>query len=137
MPDVGASLRSFILTDVSIAAAVGTRIYSDHLPQNATLPAITYQVISEIANENLTSSDELDEARVQIDCYGSTRSAANSLQQDVRNLLMAYRGKPGDLYFKTITQATGQQYLTDRPESGTDHHRYITSQDFSVFYETT
>ena len=136
MSDISAAIRAKLVAESSVTDEVGTRIYSDHLPQNAAMPAITYRVISEIANEDLAGSSGLDEARIQVDCFGSTRSQANSVQRLVRSALKGFRGVVSSVYVKTINQSTGQQHLTDRPEHGTDQRRYITSQDFSVFYQT-
>lgn len=137
MYDVGATIRKLILTDASIASSVSSRVYSDHLVQGAELPAIVFRVISEVANEHLGGVVGVDQARIQIECYATSRPSANELMYDVRNLLATYRGSISGVYLKTVSQASGHRYLTDRAEAGSDYHRFITSQDFFVFYTTS
>lgn len=137
MPDIAASIRTRLLADASVAALVGTRIQSDVLEQGQTLPAITYQVIDTVPNETLAAISDVSRARVQVDCFGATRGAANALADAVRLSLQMFRGLIGSQFVNGIQMPTGEIHLVDRNEAGTDQRRYITTQDFYVFYRTT
>ena len=126
------------LNDASINSTVSTRMYSDALPQNATLPAITYFVVSTTTNQHLEGIADVSQARIQVDCHAATRSAANSLADDVR---LALQGQDhtlvGSQYILDIWLPSGELHGFDEAESGSDQRRYITSQDFAVSYRTT
>ena len=137
MPDIGATIRTHTLADATVSGLVSTRMYSDVLPQSVTLPAITYNLPDTIPNEHLAGIVDMSRARIQIDCYATTRTVANSLADAVRLQLETYRGTVGSQFINNITMPTGESYRFDVPEAGTDRRRYITSQDFFVFYRTT
>lgn len=138
MADIGASIRSLILADATIAAQVGTRVHSDQIPQGATLPAISYRVVDTVPQEHLTGVADIFNARIEIDCQAQTRGTANTLANLVRaELQQAIRGTFSSVYIYRIGLQTGEQYLTEPIAEGSDQQRYITSQDFSVFYRPT
>ena len=81
---LGAGIYDFMSTGLS----VGTRVYPISLPQDTTLPAMTYQVISD--GPVMVHNDQQDHpayirvlatriARVQFNCYGSTYDEAEAL----------------------------------------------------------
>lgn len=138
MTDIGGSIRTLTLADASISSTVGTRMYSDYLRQSATLPAITYFVVDTVTNQHLTGIASASQARIQIDCYAASRSAANSLADDVRRALQGQNHTlVGSQYILDISLPSGEHHGIDPPEDGSDIRRFITSQDFSVTYRTT
>ena len=138
MPDIAGAIRTLTIADADVAALVSSRMYSDALPQNATLPAVTYFVVDTQPNEHLAGIADVSRARIQIDCFAATRTAANDLANKVRLALeKKHRGDNNGQFINEINLTTGERHLVDRPESGSDKRRYITSQDFFVFYRTT
>lgn len=138
MADIGASIRTLILADATIAGQVGTRVHSDLIPQGSTLPAISYRVIDTIPNEHLTGVVDLFNARIEINCHARTRGTANTLSNLVRaELQKNHRGTSGGTYIYQISLQTGEQYMVEPIAEGSDQQRYITSQDFSVSYRPT
>lgn len=59
---------SAVTGDATLAALVGTRVYPAILPDNATLPALVYSVISQVP----IGSGGCESTRVQVDCYAAT-----------------------------------------------------------------
>ena len=137
MPDIGGTIRTHVLADAGISATIGTRMYSDFLPQGSALPAITYQVVDTLPNETLSGIADVSRARLQIDSYATTRASANLLADAVRLVLEKYRGVVSGQFINEINLATGEVYAIDRPASGSDERRFITTLDFYVFYRTT
>ena len=138
MPDISATIRTKTLADASISSSVGTRMYSDVLPQNVSLPAITYQVIDTLAHQHLSGIADVAQARIQIDCYAATRSAANALADDVRLALQGQNHTAtGSQCILDILMPSGEVHSIDEAESGSDIRRYVTTQDFQVSYRTT
>ncbi len=68
--------------DLILAAAsgvtniVGAKIYRTMAPQDTSPPYIVWGTVSASPENNLASNPELDEARIQIDCYVPNDSQA-------------------------------------------------------------
>lgn len=138
MTDISGSIRTLTLADASVSSTVGTRMYSDYLRQSATLPAITYFVVDTVTNQHLTGIANASQARIQIDCYAASRSAANSLADDVRRALQGQNHTlAGTQYILDISLPSGEHHGIVPPEEGSDTRQFITSQDFLVTYRTT
>ncbi len=74
----------------------GNRVYPMRLPQTVTLPAVTYQVISET---DLLAHDGpvgLLTPNIQVDCWGSTPKAAWQMADELRQALDGFHGQMGD-----------------------------------------
>lgn len=71
MATVGEQLVAALTADATVSSLVASRIYPVTLPEGVTLPAITYQVVSDVPQNSTdgTTSTRLKQARVQIDCY--------------------------------------------------------------------
>lgn len=63
-------LRDVLLGEESVSELLGTRLYPNKLPQNPTLPAVVYSVVSEVPLHTLDAGGyELARSRVQFDVY--------------------------------------------------------------------
>jgi hypothetical protein len=98
MVEIYRALRAFLLADATIAAAVGTRIYPQKLPQAVTYPAITILRVSAPRANVLKGKASLARPRYQIDCWvrETTGATAFTVAQDlggaVRSRLEGYNG---------------------------------------------
>lgn len=137
MPDISAAIRTRLLANGTVAGLVGTRITSDVLPQGSAMPAITYEVVDTLPSETLAAIADVSRARVQVDCFAASREGANALADAVRLSLQMFRGSIGDQFINGIQMVTGEIQTVDRSKAGTDQRRFITTQDFYVFYRTT
>jgi hypothetical protein len=72
-------LRTLLLGQPAIAALVGERVYPVTLPQGATLPAMTYQVISGAGDGDAHTGPGLSRRRYQFDCWAATYGTAAAL----------------------------------------------------------
>lgn len=73
---IGKSVFTALTTNPSVSALISNRCYPLVLPQNATLPAVCYQVISRV---NDVESGFLHRYRVQIACHAKTYDVAHDL----------------------------------------------------------
>lgn len=138
MPDISKTIRSITLADSTVSGLVGTRMYSDALPQQATLPAIRYLVVDTMPTECLVHIAAIARARMQIDCYANTRAASVDLADAVRLALeKKHEGDNSGQFIHEISLQDGERHAVDRPLSGTDQRWYITILEFYVFYTTT
>lgn len=84
-------LRSHIVGVVGI----GGRMYPETLPQMPTLPAITYQVVSEWRRPTMHGTDGLPRTRVQVDCWARTSLEARAIADAVREAVDGFSGLMG------------------------------------------
>ena len=73
----------------------GARIYPQPLPQQATLPAITYLRVSTLREHTLTSPDHLPAVRFQLDCWADTLAETLTLKEEVRVALDGFNADSG------------------------------------------
>lgn len=136
MADVGASLRAYIVAQAGVSALIGSRMYPDELPQNATMPAITYHRISTLHHENISGSKAgMAEAIVEVRCYAATRTACNALCEAVRTCgVLNLDGVYSGVNIKVCMLASGRNDFTESPIDGTHELRYVSSQDYAITY---
>lgn len=92
--DIRPALRTFLLADSAISAAVGgVRIYPIKLPAGVPAgPAIVYSLISEQNDYHMQGPSGLVAARFQIDAWALTSDLASSLAILVKARLGGYLG---------------------------------------------
>lgn len=104
------SLGAGIFEFLSAGLSVGERVYPLALPQDVELPAITYQVISDLPTiSHSTAQDsptwtgvEHGFTRVQFNCYGSDYDEAQALCDELRAYAVGYRGYWGDVEVDSV-----------------------------------
>jgi hypothetical protein len=86
--DLRPALRANLLDDPIISGAVGERIHPTILPQGTNgyaVPAIVYNVISEITDHHTQGASGLVMVRMQIDAYAATPNEADALSRAVKD----------------------------------------------------
>lgn len=84
--DVFVMLRTFILGDPKLAAALGTRVYPLKLPQTVTYPAMTIQRITGVAIPPLKGRAPLARPRYQFDVWVRDKEDTTSEFADVQRI---------------------------------------------------
>lgn len=88
-------LVAFLGSQAAITGLVSTRIYPLPLPQKATLPSLTYTLVSATRTYSLDLvATDLHKARsrVQIDSWAETEKGAHQLARAVRLALSGFYG---------------------------------------------
>jgi hypothetical protein len=123
-----------LLADTGVIALVGTRVFPGSVPQGEALPAIVFNKISGAPIYADEGEVGLDEARIQIDCWAETYSAAKGLSRAVRASLSAFFG---------TSEGVESLYLSldverDLREGGSNanEYRFRTSMDFIALYRS-
>jgi hypothetical protein len=80
-----ALLVAWLKADATVTALVAGRV-STELPASPTYPLVT---LREVTGAELVRYKNLDEARIQVDCWADTRTAAASLARAVRGVIEA------------------------------------------------
>lgn len=95
------SIESGLTGDSAVQALVGNgdspetyRVFPGRLPQKVAFPAISYTRAGASRPESLTDEPSLEEARIQIDCWGGLEEAggysqAKALADAVRGAMQA------------------------------------------------
>lgn len=91
------ALYSLITGDAGVAALLSSRCYPLVLPQDPTLPAARYEIISAVPVSTHDDAGGLVRARVQVDAYAATYSAARTLANTIRGALDGYRASSGTI----------------------------------------
>lgn len=104
------SFAAGIFDFMSAGLSVGDRVFPLALPQDATLPALTYRIVSDVptishstVQDHPTYTGSLrSDTRVQFDCYGSTYDEAEALCDELRALAVGYHGPWGDIEVDSV-----------------------------------
>jgi hypothetical protein len=122
-------IRARLVADATIAALAKsgsvTRIYALFLPQDPTLPAITYQRISGPRIQRLNDATEWGQARIQYDCWATTYLGAQTLAAAVRISLNGFVGELATL--KVAIRLDNERDLYED-----ELHIFRISQDYMV-----
>ena len=135
-PDVSLAVNALLRADADLTALVGTSIYFDRLPQTASGNALALWVITETAHMNLARAQGLDQASVQVDAYGLSRSDANAIASAAWKALDGFQGVSAEVHVLGVSRNTGIRYTTDRVQLGTDQYRFIASQELLISYDS-
>ena len=94
-----AAIVSIAAANAPLTALIGTRIYEYGLPQSKTVPAMTFQVISQTNYKAMTPVIVDYHSRVQIDGWvQSARSGGSTTKQALRDAIFnAYFGYSGSI----------------------------------------
>lgn len=93
-PDVEAGVRDYLKADAGVAAIVSTRVFYG-VPRGGTgdlaaqLPLITVRQVGGVEDP---SEAPIEQALVQIDCWGRSHTAAVAVRNAVRDALASIRG---------------------------------------------
>jgi hypothetical protein len=140
MPSVEANLITYLKTKPAVTGLVGTgddaRIYLEFAKQGVALPYIVIELISGQSFETLSSISGIARSRVQIDCYGSTKSEAYNLAEAVRLApLQMYRGTFGDGWTSGITSPETYDTGSTSPSAGANDQKFWYSRDYFITYQ--
>lgn len=101
-------------------ALVADRVYPVVLPQGVTLPALTYQVISDVPESDLDGDSDLRNLRVQV--YGWSEGYA-----ECKNIALQIRAAMDGAQAFSATRTTGRDHY-----EATKHLHY-SHLEFSVW----
>jgi hypothetical protein len=118
---ISSDIYSLLTNDAGVSALTSTRVYPMNIPQNATLPAITYTQVSENPQVNLEGENALRATRYQFDCFSTTYTGAHALGEALKTAM------------ETATAFTSiRENMTDIYNN--DPEQYRVMMDFSIWY---
>jgi hypothetical protein len=130
LADIRPALRTFLLADSALSAAVGgARIYPGQLPQGQRLASIVYNEISDIGDHTMQGASGLARPRFQIDAWAKTADAASALALLVKERMDGASGVWGSV------KVQGAFFDTGRDVYDADAELYGKSRDYVIFFE--
>jgi len=125
-----AGLITKLSTDALVTPTIPGGIYPVLLPQDATFPCATYQVISTTAEYDLNGKAGVEQSRLQVDIWSNTTYASTqAAQQAIRACLESFTGDlPDGTHVLDIRVAN----VTDYYDSGLLSFRVQT--DYIIQY---
>ena len=126
-------IRTRLLATSGVTALVGQRVYCGSRPQGAVLPDV---IINRISGAPIYTDDGesgLAEARLEIECWGTTYASAKNVARAVIASLSAFFGTVGDTTFQYILLDAER----DLREGGANSSEYLfrTQLDFNCWFE--
>ena len=124
---------SLLLDDAGVAALVSTRVYPGSRVQGSALPAVVINRVSGAPVYTDDGESGLSQARLQVDCWGTTYSSAKGVARAVKAVLSAYNGAVDDAVFQNVLLDAER----DLREGGGNASEYPfrTGLDFIFWYE--
>lgn len=115
-----------------LGTTAGERVYPAVLPQDPTLPAITYQTVSSIPELAQDGAVNLTLARYQITCWAATALAAKQLRESITNNAHGYQGSMGSL-----TAQLCRAVLVQDEQYEADTGWYWSVVDLQIYHKVT
>lgn len=132
-------LKNYLTGDTGIEALVADRVYPVRLPQKVTLPAITYQLISDPRDPHLRGVTGRARPRFQIDSYALTQLSADVLGGLVRQRLDGFKGEfsddaspPATITVQGVFFETAMELFDEDINGGSSRH----SADYFIHHST-
>lgn len=145
MADPALGVRTYLLAQASVSALISSgttaRLYPEVLPQNPTLPAATYETISDLPDHCIGTDwgrCGFSQARIAFDCYGQTKASSSNLARTIMSVVSGptarLRGVYGGVNFLDVMIDQGSRTEQDPPNDGSDERRYLTTVELLVSY---
>lgn len=138
MTDIAVAVRGYLLDQTDLTDIIGTRMYTDSLPQGATLPAVEMDKLFTTHEFQLSDFAGLAHCRLQFRCYGLTRLVANSIAEAIRaSGIVTQKGTTNGVDIRGCRVEEGMTYKVDVPRDGSDERRYVATIDLMIDYTET
>lgn len=118
-------LYSHLTGDSGVQALVGSRVYPVELPQECTLPAVRYQLISRNELHVHPPTPLLAIRRYQIDGFGTTYATAKALEAALKTSLYGFNQQAYACILSTFIESM-------RDESDPEVDGFSTSMDILI-----
>lgn len=135
MADVIEAVRTYLLSQSSVTDVIGQRMYLDRLKQNATLPAATIAIASEIHDHTVSNRSGIVWSRLQIECFSLSRITSNTLATAIyKSGIAGVKGLTNGVNIRGVDVEDGRRCYTIDDNDGGDDHQYVTQFDLRVCY---
>lgn len=131
---VGEAIVAILLASSTLTDLIGNRVYPNYVPQNAAMPAVTYQRISGPRDHTFDGPSGLVQSRYQLNSWGATYGDMESVADAVRIAMDGFTGSVGGRVIQNIETDDETDIPVITP--GVDQTRRMGSgMDFNIWYE--
>ena len=118
----------------AVTALVGLKIYPGLIPQNTTMPAVSYELISsvDIPPINAQASGVILRSRVQVSALARTYAEVKTIQEAIRRALLFKSGLIAGVQVNAITRE-----LIGSDERDDESGLYMQGVDFLLIHDET
>lgn len=86
------AIYSILSNDAGVTTLSSTRIYPVKLPQNATLPCVSYSVSEDAEDQTYDGQGTFQRVSVELDAWSDTHSEMLSLADAIKTAIKNYTG---------------------------------------------
>lgn len=122
------ALVSYLL-NTELTNLIDNRLFPLILPQDAKLPAVTYQQVSIPRTLSLKGTGDKAQPRFQFSCWASNYSEGQAVANKLRNLLDGFSGLMGE------NVRTSVRVASEREDYESETGRYRVDIDFLIWCE--
>ena len=134
--DISVALFDYLSTYAGLTALLSTRIYPIVLPQDVTLPAITYQKLSKLTVHTMGNDPGLGKPRYQFTCWGETPTSAKAVKLQLQTALQNQRNQLwGGESGVTVTVIGPENEIDNFELTKADVELFSVSQDYYVWHD--
>lgn len=90
--DIEEAVVAYLKAYTGLTALTSTRIFPDERPQDSSLPAITYMLVSDVKQHILTGKLAQEQPVYQFSIYAATRASAKAVAAQLKAALSDYHG---------------------------------------------
>lgn len=124
-------IYSYLTTYAGLVSLIGTRVYAFRIPQEATLPCMTYQRIStprRLTHDTSGAGNDLSYPRFQFDCWATTYASAKAIADQLHAALNGRKGTTGGVMVR------GALIADERPSYEPEANLYRVSCDYIIWH---
>ena len=107
-------LREYLVDQTTLTDVVSTRIYCPRLPENATLPALSFITVGGMSNPHI---EPIPKPTFQFDCWDDSHSGARTLYLALHSVLQGVQNQTvtiGSTAYRimcAVEEGTGQDLV--------------------------
>lgn len=124
--NVGKAIYSILSNNAALAEYVGTRIYPEMAPEDATFPFLVYSILSTEPGDTKSGSSTIDVSQVETYAVSPNYSDCMDVSEAARAALDRNGGNFSDVAIQSI------QYVSADTEYNTAQRVYICQQRYGV-----
>jgi hypothetical protein len=130
---IEAAFRHYLLSISAVTDIIGTRMSIMRLPQNVTLPAISYMIDNVWRVESQKGATGLVQTRMQIDHWASSMFAARELSEVTRKVLQGFRGTMG--ISPNVVKVSQIRFQSDLSFYHPDVNNFRVTHDYHIWHD--
>ena len=126
---IESGLASLLLSNSTVTAIIADQISPLVLPESAKYPAVTYQVISSIAEYTNDGPAGFARTRIELNAWATTYGSSKAVAQAIRAVLDGYSGTLPD-----GTHVANAIVVNISDQFDSDARLYRVQTDYSVWH---